>query len=42
TSATILQFLNINNDVIIGANSLINKSINEKGVYVGVPAKRIK
>ena len=42
TSATILQYLRIDKDITIGANSLVNKSVDEKGLYVGTPAKRIK
>lgn len=42
TSATILQSLKIDKDVIVGASTLVNKNIHEKGVYVGIPAKKIK
>lgn len=34
--------VDICDNVTIGAMSLVNKSITEPGVYVGVPAKRIK
>ena len=42
TSATILQYNEICSDVIIGASSLVTKNINTKGVYIGVPVKKIK
>jgi len=38
----ILGPVTINNDVTIGANTLVNKDLLESGVYVGTPAKRIK
>ena len=38
---TILDGVNITNNVVIGACSLVTKNINESGVYVGVPTKKI-
>lgn len=32
----------IGNDITLGVNSYVNKDIFEAGVYVGIPAKRIK
>ena len=42
TGAMILERLSICDDVTIGAGAVVNRSITEPGVYVGVPAKRIK
>jgi UDP-N-acetylglucosamine acyltransferase len=42
TNATIGDGVEICEGVIIGAKSFVNKDILEKGVYVGVPARRIK
>lgn len=42
TGAQILQNISISNDTIIGAGAVVNKNITEKGVYVGIPAKKIK
>jgi len=39
---TILDGVEIPNDCVIGACSLVTKKIYEKGVYVGVPVKKIK
>jgi len=41
SNATILP-VEICNDVIIGAGSVITKNIHEPGVYAGNPAKKIK
>jgi len=38
---TVLDGVSICDDTILGAASLITKNINEKGVYVGIPAKKI-
>jgi acetyltransferase-like isoleucine patch superfamily enzyme len=38
---TILDGVNISNNVVIGACSLVTKNINESGVYVGIPAKKL-
>ncbi len=42
TGAQILQYLKITSNVIIGAGSVVTKDIIESGVYVGIPAKKIK
>ena len=41
TSSTILGPITICDNVLIGSMSLVNKSINEPGVYVGIPVKKI-
>jgi len=41
-SCVILPNLKIEEGVAVGSMSLVNKSLDEWGVYVGVPAKRIK
>ena len=38
---TILDGVNITNNVVIGACSLVTKNIDEAGVYVGMPAKKL-
>ncbi len=38
---TLLRGITIGNNVIVGACSLVNKSLPDNGVYAGVPAKRI-
>lgn len=38
----IMAGVTITDNVIIGAGSIVTKSITEDGVYVGIPAKRIK
>ena len=40
SNATILP-VNICNDVVIGAGSVVTKSISEPGVYAGCPAKKL-
>jgi len=42
TGATILENVTIVSDVIIGSGAVINKSLDERGTYVGIPAKKIK
>lgn len=42
TGAMVLERLSICDDVVIGAGAVVNKSITEPGLYVGVPAKKIK
>lgn len=42
TGAQILQGLTICDDVVIGAGAVVTKDIKEPGVYVGMPAHRIK
>ena len=39
---TVLDGVNIANNVVVGACSLVSKSIPEAGVYVGTPTKKIK
>jgi len=40
---TIIGDVTIADDIVIGANSLVNKSFKEKGIVIaGVPAKKIK
>lgn len=34
--------LNISSECIVGASSLVNKSIIEPGTYIGIPVKRVK
>ncbi len=41
-NSVLLGPLNINGPVIIGAMSLVTKDIEEPGIYVGIPAKKIK
>lgn len=40
--AIILPGVNITNNVIIGAGCVVSKDINHAGVYVGIPAVKIK
>jgi len=40
--ATIIDKLSITDDVVIGANSVVICSIEEPGIYVGCPARRVK
>ena len=40
--STIIDHLNICNDVIIGAGALVTKSITQPGNYVGVRARKVK
>ena len=39
---TVLDGIQIANDTVIGACSLVTKPLTESGVYVGVPAKKMK
>jgi len=41
SNATILP-VNICDDVVIGAGSVVTKNINEPGIYAGNPAKKLK
>ena len=41
TSSVLLGPLTICDNVMIGSMSLVNKSINEPGVYVGIPVKKV-
>lgn len=38
-SSTLLNNLSISDSVVIAAGALVNKSITERGTYIGVPAK---
>lgn len=42
TGSQIIQGINIANHVILGAGSVVCKSIVEEGTYVGVPVRKIK
>jgi sugar O-acyltransferase (sialic acid O-acetyltransferase NeuD family) len=42
TGATIIQGLVIEEDVIIGSGAVVTKNTEQNGVYIGIPAKRIK
>jgi sugar O-acyltransferase (sialic acid O-acetyltransferase NeuD family) len=42
TNSSTKEKINICSDVIIGSNATVVKDINESGVYVGTPAKKIK
>jgi sugar O-acyltransferase (sialic acid O-acetyltransferase NeuD family) len=42
TNASIREKIKVCDDVTIGLNSGVVKDINEKGIYVGVPSKKIK
>lgn len=42
TNATILQYLNLGSRNIIGASTLINKPIEDKGMIIGVPGRKVK
>lgn len=42
SNATILHGINITSSTIIGAGTVVTSNIYEQGVYVGIPAKRIK
>lgn len=41
TNATLLQYLSVCADTVIGANALVNKSIETSGTYIGSPAKQL-
>jgi len=42
TNTAILQYVELASELIIGASALIIKNINEPGVYIGSPVKKIK
>lgn len=42
TGAQILQYIKIGNHNILGAGSVVSKEVSDSGVYVGIPARRIK
>lgn len=39
--STVMQYLKIGNGITLGANSLLIKSVKEKALYMGAPAKKI-
>ncbi|WP_439112241.1 NeuD/PglB/VioB family sugar acetyltransferase [Hydrogenophaga sp.] len=39
--ATIIDSVEISNQITIGAGAVVHKSINEAGVYIGIPASRL-
>ncbi len=41
TNASIKEKINISNDVIIGMNAAVVKNIEESGIYIGVPSKKL-
>ncbi|MEG2599476.1 MAG: acyltransferase [Muribaculaceae bacterium] len=42
TNSTIFPDLTINEGVVVGACSMVNKSLAEWGIYAGIPVKRLK
>lgn len=42
TNSSVIEGINICNDVVIGAGACVAKDIIESGVYVGVPAKKLE
>lgn len=42
TNSTINPYLKISSDIVIGSGSMINKSLEERGTYVGNPLRKIK
>lgn len=42
TGVQILQYVRIGDEAIIGAGAVASKDLSDPGVYVGIPAKRIK
>ena len=42
TGVTVLQGVTIGDNIIVGANSLVNKSVTSPGMYVGTPLRKIK
>lgn len=42
TNSVVLGHIHIADNVLIGANSLVNKDITESGVYVGSPVRKIR
>ena len=42
TGSQILQYLSICSDSTIGAGAVVTKDVKESGVYIGIPAKRLK
>lgn len=42
TNTTVNPYLKICSDVVIGSGSMVNKSVEERGIYVGNPLRKIK
>lgn len=42
TGAQVLQYIRIGDEVILGAGAVASKDLVQPGVYIGIPAKRIK
>ena len=42
TGSTILPNVTLNEGVAVGSMSLVNKSLNSWGIYVGIPCRRVK
>lgn len=42
TGSQLLQYLNIKNEITIGAGAVVSKSLEEPGIYVGIPARKMK
>ena len=40
--STILQGVTIENNSVVGAKSLVNKTVKRNSLYAGIPAKKIK
>ena len=40
--AVVIDSISVCDDVVIGAGAVVTSSIDEAGVYVGVPARRMK
>jgi acetyltransferase-like isoleucine patch superfamily enzyme len=40
--STIMMGVNITDEIVIGARSLVTNNLSEKGIYVGIPARKIK
>jgi len=38
----VLENISIDSGITVGGGALVNKDLNEQGIYVGVPAKRVK
>lgn len=42
TGSQVLQYKSIVDNAIVGAGSVVTKNISEAGIYVGIPAKKLK
>ena len=40
--ATVLQGVSIGEDIIVGAGAVVTQSLTEPGVYVGIPARKVR